>query len=162
MLSFAGSRLEQGLEYEVKAAYVFNFVNATDWPPAAFPSASAPFRVCVAESNPFDGLLGQAFQNEQVNGHPVIVSLVKTPPEISTCHVLFIARGADESGTLQKAAATAPVLTVGESRTFQKRGGIITFVADADRIRFDVNHQQATRTGITLSSKVLRVARQVS
>lgn len=162
VLSFAGASSGQGIEYEVKAAYVFNFVNASAWPPAAFSSPTAPFQVCLAESNPFAGLLNQTFQNEQVNGHPVVVSLVKTPNEVAACHLLFIPDGADASGALQKAAASAPVLTIGESRAFRKRGGIITFVLDSDRIRFDVNRQEAARTGVALSSKVLRVARQVS
>jgi uncharacterized protein DUF4154 len=75
--------------------------------------------------------------------------------------VLFIPDGADGSGALQRLASQAPVLTVGESGRFANRGGIVRFVIDGGRVRFDVNQQAAARSGVKLSSKVLQVARQV-
>ncbi len=161
-LSAVTASAAQGLEYEVKAAYIFNLVNATDWPATAFTSASAPFNVCVARPSPFGPVLAETFHNERVGSHPVVVSVVDSPQEVAQCHLLFIGRDADGRGTLQSGAAAAPVLTVGESRAFESRGGIITFVSEAGRIRFNVHHSSAAKRGLTLSSKVLQVARQVS
>lgn len=161
-MAAAKSSAAQGLEYEVKAAYIFNLVNATEWPATAFASADAGFNVCVAHANPFGALLAQTFHNERVGSHPVVVSVVDSPQDAARCHLLFIGRDADGRGTLQAAAAAAPVLTVGESRAFESRGGIITFVSEAGRIRFNVQHSAAGKRGLTLSSKVLQVARQVS
>jgi hypothetical protein len=150
------------LEYDVKAAYIFNLSNYTGWPSSAFDAPSTPFRVCVADPDPFGRSLTQTFRNEAVEGHPVVVAVVRAKGELRGCHVLFVGQAADASGTLQQAAAAEPILTVGESATFEKRGGIITFVSDAGRIRFDVSQQQAARAGLKLSSKVLQVARRVS
>jgi hypothetical protein len=88
--------------------------------------------------------------------------VVHSPQDAARCHLLFIGRDADARGTLQAAAAAAPVLTVGESRAFESRGGIITFLSEAGRIRFNVQHSAAEKRGLTLSSKMLQVARQVS
>jgi hypothetical protein len=153
---------DRALEYDVKAAYIFNLSHYTGWPSAAFDTPSAPFRVCVADPDPFGRSLTQTFRDETVEGRAVVVSVVRSKGELRGCHVLFVGQTADASGTLQQAAAGEPILTVGESATFEKRGGIITFVSDAGRIRFDVSQEQASRAGIKLSSKVLQVARKVS
>lgn len=158
----AGAGAAQPLEYQVKAAYLFNLVNAAEWPASAFASPSAPFTVCVAEPSPFGAALDHTFANEHVGSHPIAVSFVAAPDQVASCHLLFVPRQADATGALQRAAAAGAILTVGESRTFESRGGMVTFVLDAGRVRFDVNQRQAVRTGLTLSSKVLRVARQVS
>ena len=57
--------------------------------------------------------------------------------------------------------ARAPVLTVGESENFLEDGGIVIFAMEQGRVRFDVNRQNAERRKLTLSSRLLRVARTV-
>jgi hypothetical protein len=148
----------QNLEYEVKAAYIFNLANFTSWPASAFATPAAPLEVCVADPNPFGDLLARTFQNEQVAGHPVVVHTVKDAEEVRSCRVLFVATGADASGALQRAAATGATLTIGETPAFEKRGGIITFVTEGGRVRFRVSVAAASRAGIQLSSKVLQVS----
>jgi hypothetical protein len=107
-------------------------------------------------------VLTDTFRGERIAGHPVVISIVRLPADVQKCHLLFIGTRADETGELQKAAAHEPILTVGESQTFEKRGGIVRFVAEANRIRFDVNQKAAAAANLRLSSKVLQVARSVS
>ena len=151
----------QPLEYDVKAAYIFNLVNAAEWPPEAFRDGAMPFRVCVVDPSPFGDALKEAFHNERVLGHPVVLAAIRTPEEVAGCHVLFLTGGADVTGRLQSAASQAPVLTIGESATFTKRGGIITFVREGGRIRLDVNQRAADGVGVKLSSKIMQVARRI-
>ena len=151
----------QGLEYSVKAAFVFNLANFTNWPPAALPE-STPLRVCVAQPDPFSGSLNQVFRNERIAGHEVIVTSIRSADEVHGCNLLFIGSHADDAGSLQKAAADAPILTIGETPGFEGRGGVITFVIEEGRVRFDVNREAAAHAGIQLSSKVLQVARRIS
>src|SRR5690348_10550659 len=87
ILPAASRAAVQPLEYEVKAAYIFNLANFTTWPPAAFATPATALEVCVADPNPFGDLLVRTFQGEQVGGHPVIVVVVKDPAAVRACHV---------------------------------------------------------------------------
>src|SRR5207244_10853841 len=51
-------------EYQVKAAFLFNFAKFVEWPPQAFPSASAPFSICVLGQNPFGRSLQEAVEGK--------------------------------------------------------------------------------------------------
>jgi hypothetical protein len=152
----------QAREYNVKAAYIFNLLPFTTWPATAFPTPNAPFNLCVAAPNPFGDTLRQTFQNERVGSHPVAVLQVTSPVEVRDCHVLFVGSNADATGVLEQAAQNAPVLTIGESSQFAQRAGLITFVVEQGRVRFDVNQTAAARGNLQFSSKILQVARKVS
>jgi hypothetical protein len=145
-------------EYDIKAAYLFNLASFTEWPAQAFPSATAPFRVCVAVPDPFHGSLARTFDGERIAGHPAVVSTVRGTADLAGCHVLFVGADGDQTGSLLRAAADAPVLTVGETPTFLSRGGIVTFIIESGKVRFTVNERAAERGGLHLSSKVLQVA----
>lgn len=145
-------------EYNVKAAYLFNLANFTDWPASVFTAPTAPFKVCVAVPDPFRGALARAFADEQIGGHPAVVAPVRTVTNLDGCQMLFIGEDADGNGGLIRAAAAAPILTVGETGAFSRRGGIITFFLDAGKVRFEANPRAAERAGVHLSSKVLQVA----
>jgi len=53
------------------------------------------------------------------------------------------------------------VLTVGEGEAFAHAGGVIAFVIENRRVRFDINQTAADSAGLQLSSKLLSVARLV-
>jgi hypothetical protein len=152
----------QAREYQVKAAYIFNLLPFTTWPPTAFRTANAPLNVCIASPNPFGDALRETFQNEHVGSHPVAIVQVTSPAAVIDCHVLFVGSEADPAGTLEQVAQNAPVLTIGESMRFEQRGGIITFVIEQGRVRFDLNQTAAARVNLQFSSKVLQVARNIS
>jgi hypothetical protein len=149
-------------EYDVKAAYIFNLLPYTTWPPEAFRSPAAPLTICVAQPSPFGDLLRQTFQNEHVGAHPVVVTAVASPTDIRDCHVLFIGAKADGDGALERAASSLPILTIGEAEPFAQRGGMITFVIEYGRVRIDVSQSAAERAHIQFSSKILQVARKIT
>jgi YfiR/HmsC-like len=149
------------LESQVKAAYILNFINLTEWPPAALGPASNPLRICVAGSDPFRTVLEQTVKGDSVQGHPLVVERV-TRDGAATCQVLFVAASdASQTVELLRALGSAPVLTIGEADAFLKGGGVVRFVTDQGHVRFDVNRRTAEQHGLTLSSRLLRVARSV-
>lgn len=161
-LPSAGPPDSQAREYDVKAAYIFNLLPFTTWPATAFPAPDAPFNLCVASPNPFGETLRQTFQNERVGSHPIALLQVASPVEVHDCHVLFVGSNADATGALEQTAQNLPMLTIGESSQFEQRGGLITFVMEQGRVRFDVNQTAAARANLQFSSKILQVARKVS
>jgi hypothetical protein len=149
----------QALEYEVKAAFLLNFTRFTEWPAGAFSSASDPFSVCVAGSDGFAPVVERAVQGERVGTHPIAVQRLPQNSGADRCHLLFVPRTVQaRAGPLLRAATRA--LTVGESPGFLEQGGMINFVIDAGRVRFDVNTTAAAMRGLRLRSRLLRLARR--
>jgi hypothetical protein len=150
------------LEYRVKAAFLLNFARFAEWPEEALPEGDAPIYVCVYGSDPFRGALDELIKGESVGGHPLEVRRLRPGGDLSACHVVFI--GASERARLPQVLGRVrgqPVLTVGEMDGFLENGGIIRFVLEQRRVRFDVNLEAAEQAGVRLRSQPLKVARRV-
>ncbi len=146
------------LEYDVKAAFLLNFTKFVEWPPGAFAAADAPLTICILGNDPFGRAIDQIVEGESVNGHKIAVERVRDDQQKS-CQVLYF--GSDASNPTTLSAAGPAVLTIGEGDGFIHQGGIIAFVVDNRRVRFDINLKAATSAGLKLSSKLLSVARSV-
>lgn len=143
-------------EYELKAAFLYNFASFTEWPPAAAPGMA----VCVLGHDPFGAVL-DGLKGKTVQGVAIEVRRVGTATEARACRVVFIGAQGDELAAQLAALRDAPVLTVADGHEAARRGAIIGLVPDAGRIGFEVNITAARSAGLTLSSKLLRLARQV-
>ena len=144
-------------EYEVKAAYLYDFGKFVAWP--AKVAASDDFPICVLGQDPFGPTFDATIAGETINGKKVVVNRIAKPQEAVSCRILFIS--ASEESQLKEILATldkTSVLTVSDISQFTRRGGMIQFVIDANRVRFEVNVTTAERAGLTLSSQLLKVA----
>ena len=150
-----GAAQDAPLEYRVKAAYLFNFIKFVEWPAGPVPEGT-PFTICVAGDNPFDTALDETIRGETVGGRP----LQWRPAEGNdTCQVLFIPHDVDPVPFLKR-TRMQPVLTVGESPEFLRQGGIINFVRDGGKVRFEISQEAASRAQLRISSRLLRLARE--
>lgn len=147
------------LEYQVKAAFLLNFTGFIEWPPSIPVSAPASFDICILGNDPFGAVLDQMIEGETRQGRKLAVQRVRRPVPPS-CRILFVGRAEkDLDGLL---AGLGPgVLTVGDETGFLRAGGMIGFVIDNHRVRFDINEAAAARAGLKISSKLLSVARTV-
>lgn len=155
---------QRGLEDQVKAAFLYNFIGFVDWPPNTFDRPSDPLRVCVAgEDTQIGRDVSAMAAHETVNQHPIVVSAVAAGAEPGACQLLFVPAGtpAPRLRTLVQKADAANTLTVGESPDFLRAGGMINFVVEEGHVRFDVNLIAMRAHRFTPSSKLLRVARDV-
>jgi hypothetical protein len=147
----------QTLEYEVKAAYLLNFLGYAEWPPEVFTGPDDPLRVCIAGRDPFGKAIDRVFQSGHVNGRPIVIERLAAHHDTLRCALLFIPASANADLWLDSAGSAT--LTIGESSNFLERGGVIRLVVDAGRVRFDVNVAEAASRRIRLSSHLLRLAR---
>jgi len=148
-------------EYEVEAAYLFNFGKFVAWPAAAQP-ADSRFLICVLGTDPFGPVLDRTISGETVRGRPVQTMRITRPQDAAGCSILYIS--GSESGRLSKILSViqgAPVLTVSDLPDFVEQGGMIQFVLHDGRVRFEVNLAPAQRNGLAMSSELLKVAVQV-
>jgi hypothetical protein len=159
LLCFPASA-QQPIEYQVKAAFLLNFTKFIEWPPAAFSAPDAPLALCILGEDPFGSALDQIVAGEVVNGRKLSVERIKRAPAPKSCQVVFV--GGPEKETLKILPGLGPgVLTVGEGAGFLRSGGMIAFVIDNRRVRFDIHQAPAENAGLALSSKLLTVARSV-
>jgi hypothetical protein len=161
-LSVAGVQAQSApTEYEVKAAYLFNFGKFVEWP-ASQKAGARTFDLCVLGKDPFGAALDRVVAGGVMEGKPVQARRLTDPAGAPACRILFIG-AADERQVSEVLAAPgiAGVLTVGDTPTFLSRGGIIRFVTQGARVRFEVNLSRAQRAGLALSSELLRVAAAV-
>jgi hypothetical protein len=159
----AAAQSPRAPEYQVKAAFLYNFAKFVEWPAGTFPSPSAPFRVCVLGHDPFGDTLTSIVQGKSISGHAIVSSQVQSPAEARSCHVLFLSQSDPETVRLGLARLRdLPILTVGESADFLSLGGMINFVLEEDRVSFEINLEAAERHRLKLSSKLLAVARVVN
>jgi YfiR/HmsC-like len=146
-------------EYEVEAAFLMNFTKFVDWPASAFRDPAAPLTICVIGNDPFGANLDQVVAGETVSGHQLAVQRIRQVPEKQTCQVLYVSHSENAAEIVRSVGPC--VLTVGDEDEFLRAGGIIAFVLQARHVRFDINLQAAARESLSLSSRLLGVARRV-
>ena len=149
-------------EYQLKAAFLYNFAQFVQWPEAAFPEASTPISIGVLGDDPFGVALDRVVQGESINNRKLIIKRSRQLDDLQSCHLLFISKS--EKGRLAQILASLEarsILTVGETEQFAKRGGVINFFFDENRIRFEINTDAARRKGLKISSQLLSLGRIV-
>ena len=142
--------VENRLEYQVKAAFLFNFLKFVEWPPAA---ADAPWVIGVLGHDPFGEMLDQTVRGKIVNGRKVEVRRYARLGDVKDCNILFIGRG--ESGM----PIEPGLLTVGETPGFLKAGGAISFYLEDNRVRFEIRPAAGRAAGLHISSQLLKLGR---
>ena len=146
-------------EYQIKAAFLFNFAKFVEWPSSSFSDASAAMRICVLGQDPFGEELQNITREKIVNGRKLEVSNVIDLQQARKCQILFISPSEKKQmkQVITSLAGTS-VLTVGESEGFAEQGGMINFVLEKSRVQFEVNRKVAEHAGLKISSKLLAVA----
>ena len=152
----AQAQPSQPSEYEVKAAFLYNFARFVEWPEED--QAGPTFTICIVGEDPF----GEAFESiegRQVRGRTLVVD---RRPELGgqACDMLFISSSERRRmGAILAALEARPILTVSEVDGFGSQGGMINFVLEQREVRFEISIEAVERAGLEMSAKLLRVAR---
>ena len=149
-------------EYQVKAAYIYNFGRFVTWPATAAAEPHSSFAICVLGKDPFGPILDSTLGGESLEGKPVAIRRIQKPQDAAGCRILFI--DSAEESHLREILITLDdesILTVSDMPDFSRRGGMIQFVLDGERVRFEVNLTSTENAKLTLSSELLKVAATV-
>lgn len=146
-------------EYQIKAAFLYNFAQFIEWPPNAFPDAGTPLVIGVLGDDPFGNFLDETVRGEKVHNRPLVVQRFSRVEDITTCHVLFISRSesAQLDEILQKLKGRS-ILTTGDVDGFARRGGVVRFTTEKGKIRLRINLEAARAENVTISSRLLKLA----
>ena len=151
---------QEAAEYPVKAAFLLNFTRFIEWPSEAFENARSPLAICILGDDPFGDTLNQLVKGETVNGRKLVVQRIRRAPPPKSCQVLFVSTSEKDLPKILTGLGPG-VLTVGEADGFLRDGGIIAFVIENRRVRFDINQSAAANASLTMSARLLNVARSV-
>jgi hypothetical protein len=148
-------------EYDVKAAFLYNFAKLTEWPAGSFAGEQAPLTICVLGDNPF-GNAFNSFRSKTIKNRPAAIREIADVDAAGGCHVLFISTSerphlAAILGSLGK----RNVLTVSDMKQFAQSGGMIGLVTVDEKIRFEVNTRASNRAGLNVSSQILKLAKHI-
>lgn len=156
--SFAGQ--QRPGEYQVKAAFIYNFINFVDWPAESF--GSSKLNICIAGEDPF-GRAFDSIKNETIRGKKLAVRPFRFSEESRGCQIVFIAASERKhTGRILKSIGNANVLTVSDTAESVKQGVMIGFFIENDKVRFAINNTAAKRAGLKISAKLLKLAKIIS
>ena len=143
-------------DYRLRAEFLYHFAKLVQWPTNTFPSADSALTIGVLGRDPFGMLLDDLVSNKKIDGHSVRTKRFASVDDVRGCHVLYISVSEDRRMARNFAGlAGKPILTVGESSEFLDHGGIIRFVVEDRRLRFQIRLSAAERNQLKLSSKLL-------
>jgi hypothetical protein len=150
---------EKPSEYEVKAAFIFNFAKFIEWPPEAFADTNSPIVIGILGKNSFGNSLEKIINDRKVNNRSFQFRTFSTATEATKCQILFVS--SSEKNDFSKIVGSlhdASTLTVSEADGFLKAGGMINFMFEGNNIRFQISDAAAKKARLTISSKLLSLA----
>ncbi len=151
-------------EHQIKAAFIFNFAKFVEWPREALPGPSLPMVIGILGDGSFGADFQQALANKVINDRPLLVKEFRQAADVTNCHILFIsasvlnALGEKERREIMENLGRSNVLTIGEAPGFTEDGGMINFVMENNKIRFQINEPAAKKAKLKVSSKLLSLA----
>jgi hypothetical protein len=156
------TQAQSATEYQVKAAFLFNFAKFVEWPADAFPGVDAPLQICLLGQDPFGREFEEVIGDKSVNGHRIEVIHPSGVPQARGCQIIFVSSSEKRQALeILRGLRGATVLTVGDSAGFAGMGGIINFVLDDGRVRFEITVKAAERAHLKISARLLTVAKLI-
>src|SRR3984885_7465290 len=149
-------------EYQVEAAYLYNFGRFIEWPAKGSSPQNSSFTICVLGDDPFGQALDATLAGETIGNQKVTARRISSPQMAADCQILFVSSSeASRLNKIMEALDNNAVLTVSDIPQFSQRQGMIQFVLEENRIRFEANLTATQRAGLTLSSALPMVAAAV-
>jgi hypothetical protein len=121
-------------EYEIKAAFLFNFAKFVEWPESVMGETNGSFIIGILGRDPFDGALDQTIGDKTVKGKTIVIKRFRHLVDLQYCHILFISES-------------------------DKNGGIISLYTENDKVRFAIRLTATERANLKLSAKLLNLAK---
>lgn len=150
---------EVGRRYSVMAAFLYNFLMFIEWP-ASPAFEEGPVLIGVLGENPF-GEATAAIEQKTLGGREIEFRFFPAVENLRPTQILFVSKEfSNRMSEISRAVGETPILTVGESETFTRDGGVIRFyqTPGSDKLQVEINQTAAQRIGFQIRSQLLRLA----
>ena len=151
------ARADEAPEYQVKAAFLYNFAKFVEWPSDALPQDSSPFIIGVLGDDPFGANLDKTVEGKALGEHKIVAKRFKKLEDVQTCH----RSEKDKMSKIVERLGKANTLIVGDTDQLLQRGGAINFTLEDKKVRFEINADAAERADLKVSSKLMQLATKV-
>lgn len=148
--------MDIGREDQLKAAYLFNFAKFVEWPA----NAKDPLRVCFIGARGVHASLTASTSGKTIGARAIVTSMLQLAESRAGCDLIYLDAGSDANLLVQDLRDSA-ALTVSDADDFTRNGGVIRLFKHDNRLRFDINLDNARRAGLKISSNLLKLASQV-
>jgi hypothetical protein len=146
-------------EYQVKAKFLVNFARFVQWPNESFTDEQAPIIIGIYGNDPFGIDIDKTVEGKHIEGRELVIRRIQDIRALECCHILFV--GSCEkrrTAHILNMLNEKRILTVGETDGFIQAGGIINFIIQTNKVRFEINPAAADRSGLWISSQLLKLA----
>jgi YfiR/HmsC-like len=147
-------------EYQIKAAFLFNFAQFIEWPTNTFTNVGTSFSIGILGDDPFGKALDETVQGETIQQHRLVIRRSQRLEDLQDCQIIFISKS--EKGHLPEILSKLggkKMLTVSELQGFASHGGVINFYLEGNKVRFEINPSTAQREGLKISSQLLSLGK---
>jgi hypothetical protein len=152
----------------IKAGLIYNFAKYVEWLAGTFPTGDAPIVIGVLGNDSFAATLGEVVEGKKINGRRLMLKKLrwskdpKDLKELKDCNMLYVAAAEAAHGDeVIQMLKGAPILTIGDFPDFARHGGIINFILEDSKVRFEVNVDAAKQSDLNISSYLLGSAKIV-
>lgn len=158
-LNLATATSHKFFEYHVKAEFLERITKFIDWPEGTFSNPNEPFIITLVGENPFGPYLRELAKTRKIKNRRVILRQMEDNNAIEKCHMLFIAKTENKRlDEILSMTGNRPILIMGDGEKLARRGTHISLYKKGQRIRFNINLGAARKSGLVISSKLLRLA----
>lgn len=149
-------------EYQVKAAFVFHFAQLVDWPSETSDAPEQSITLCLFDDGTHNRDFRSTLQGKTLGARAFSVRELHKVQDAQGCDILFLTREEiRRQRELLAGLKGQPVLTIGETDSFLKDGGMVRFRLEGDKIRFDINLAAAENARLRISSRLLLLASRI-
>ena len=147
---------DQAKEYNLKAAFIYNFTRYIDWKES---SDQNEFIIGVIGSSPINDPLAEIVKTETVDNKKITIKQFSKPADITFCHILFISEKSSIplDDILAKTTGKG-TLIISEQDGYAELGTAINFVIINRKLKFEANVKAINAAGLTASSQLLKLA----
>lgn len=147
-------------EYQVKAAFLYNLAKMTEWP-GEDPQTTTPLTICFYGQDSFGDAVN-TIKDKKIKKRPLTLIKNVVLNQIEKCHILFIDKTElKRLAYLLNQVKNRPIMTVGDIETFADQGGMVNLLKAVDKVDIEINSCAAKKAGLTISSRLLALAKIV-
>lgn len=146
-------------EDEIKAVVLYHLTQFIQWPDK---NDGGLYRICVAGGAGVSSALEHLTQGRLIGSHAIAIENIAGPAAARGCRILFVAACARPR--LQQyltSVRDSGILTIGEQPGFVEIGGMVQLSLDGKHTGMTLNLETIARSHLTVSSKFLRLDRNV-
>ena len=140
------------------AAFIYQFTNYVEWPDNAFESKTSPLHICVVGNEAMFENLSKLTSGKKFNDRSIELHHYESIDEVKSCHLLFVGSEVLEESETMPEGHELITLTVGDSKSFTRNGGVIRLFESQSKVRIEINIDAAKRGEFKISSKLLALA----